>query len=250
MSMRGLGLRRQALLAAAGVIFAASVIAGEPARADDGGPRARVGSAEFARAMSREHAVLALNGNARISELAKGVRPRARDGEEVTVTTRSVAPEATATPAARLDLATLDAMGPVQGDAQWVCLAKAIYHEARGEPLAGQIAVAEVVLNRVDSRQYPGTVCGVTSQGAGSGRGCQFSYACDGRSDAMASAGPRLRAEKLARLMLDGHPRSLTDGALFFHATHVAPSWSRSMTRTAAIGNHRFYRPATRVAQR
>jgi spore germination cell wall hydrolase CwlJ-like protein len=225
-----------------------------PVRADDAqGPRARSATSEFARAMSRERAVLALNGNARIGELANGVRPLARegvaDGEEVTVATRSISPEASGG-VQRLDLASLDRMPPAQGDAQWQCLAQAIYHESRGEPLAGQIAVAEVVLNRVDSPRYPSSVCGVTRQGAGSGRGCQFSYACDGRSDAMASATSRLRAEKLARLMLDGHPRSVTDGALFFHATYVAPSWSRTMTRTAAIGNHRFYRPATRVAQR
>ena len=68
------------------------------------------------------------------------------------------------------------------------CLAQAIYFESRGEPLDGQIAVAEVVLNRVDDRRYPKSVCGVTKQGAGCGRGCQFSYACDGHSDVMKSA--------------------------------------------------------------
>jgi spore germination cell wall hydrolase CwlJ-like protein len=207
--------------------------------------------------MSREHAVLALNGNARISALATGVRPRARDGDadddEVTVATRSIpggAAVAAAVPAGRLNGASIDTLPRATGDAQWQCLAAAIYHEARGEPLAGQIAVAEVVLNRVDSRQYPGTVCGVTHQGAGSGRGCQFSYACDGRSDAMASAGPRLRAEKIARLLIDGQPRTVTAGATHFHAGHVAPGWSRTLTRTASIGNHRFYRQGTQVAQR
>ena len=58
------------------------------------------------------------------------------------------------------------------------------------------MAVAEVVLNRVDDRRFPDTVCGVTTQGAGSGRGCQFSYACDGNSDAMKSAVPRVRAPR------------------------------------------------------
>ena len=69
------------------------------------------------------------------------------------------------------------------GDAEWQCLAQAIYFESRGEPLDGQVAVAEVVLNRVHDRRFPSTVCGVTTQGVGSGRGCQFSYACDGNSD-------------------------------------------------------------------
>ena len=141
-------------------------------------------------------------------------------------------------------------MPPAEGDAQWQCLAAAIYFESRGEPLAGQIAVAEVVLNRVDDRNYPRTVCGVTTQGAGSGRGCQFSYACDGRSDVMKSAAPRARAEKLAALMLEGRARSVTDGATHFHARYVRPGWAGRMTRTAAIGAHVFYRPATRLAQR
>jgi len=104
------------------------------------------------------------------------------------------------------------------------------------------------VLNRVDARNYPGTICGVTTQGVGSGRGCQFSYACDGRPDVMTSAGPRDRAEKLARLLIDGRPRTVTDGATHFHATYVRPDWSRKFARTAAIGNHVFYRQGTRVA--
>lgn len=248
MSIRNLELCRQALLAAFVVMLGASLLVSQPAAAGSEGPRARDAADQFIRAMSRERAVLAMNGNARISELAKGIRPMARDdadaGDGVTVASRSISPEATAAPAGRLDAATLDALPRATGDAQWQCLATAIYHESRGEPIAGQIGVAEVVLNRVDSRQYPNTVCGVTNQG------CQFSYTCDGRSDAMASAGPRQRAEKLARLLLDGRPRTVTDGATHFHATYVSPSWSRTFTRTASIGNHRFYRQGTRVAQR
>jgi spore germination cell wall hydrolase CwlJ-like protein len=232
------------------MMLGASLLASLPAVAGPEGPRARDASDQFIQAMSRERAVLAMNGNARITELAKGMRPMARDGgsagDEVTVASRSIAPEAVAAaaPARRLDAATLDQMPKATGDAQWQCLATAIYHESRGEPIAGQVAVAEVVLNRVDSRQYPNTVCGVTNQG------CQFSYTCDGRSDAMSSAGPRQRAEKLARLLLDGQPRTVTDGATHFHATFVSPSWSRTLTRTASIGHHRFYRQGTRVAQR
>jgi spore germination cell wall hydrolase CwlJ-like protein len=232
------------------MMLGASLMASLPAVAGSEGPRARDASDQFIRAMSRERAVLALNGNARITELAKGIRPMARDGggagDEVTVASRSISPEAAAAtvPAGRIDASTVDKMPRATGDAQWQCLATAIYHESRGEPIAGQIAVAEVVLNRVDSRQYPNTVCGVTNQG------CQFSYTCDGRSDAMSSAGPRQRAEKLARLLLDGRPRTVTDGATHFHATYVSPGWSRTFTRTASIGNHRFYRQGTRVAQR
>src|SRR5688572_9945937 len=122
-----------------------------------------------------------------------GTRPRPRD--EATMP---------AVPA-KLDVASLDAMPRASGSDEWRCLAEAIYFESRGEPLKGQVAVAEVVLNRVDDRKFPRTVCGVTNQGAGSGRGCQFSYACDGRPDAMKSTAARLRAEKLAAIMLAGH---------------------------------------------
>ena len=130
------------------------------------------------------------------------------------------------------------------------CLASAIYFEARGEGIKGQAAVAEVILNRVDLPNYPNSVCGVVHQNAEHRNACQFSYACDGRSDAMAQAAPRARAEKLAAIMLAGRPRTVTDGATHFHATGVNPSWARKMTRTASIGHHRFYRSGTRVAQR
>lgn len=147
-----------------------------------------------------------------------------------------------------LAVATLDQMPPIEGgDEQWRCLAQAIYFEARGEPLKGQIAVAEVVLNRVDNHAYPDTVCGVTNQGASSGRGCQFSYACSG-AKRMTSPLPRERAEKLAAIMLAGRERTVTDGATHFHATRVRPAWSRKFVQTAAIGQHIFYRQGTRVA--
>ncbi|PJN94271.1 cell wall hydrolase [Amaricoccus sp. HAR-UPW-R2A-40] len=139
-------------------------------------------------------------------------------------------------------------MPAVSGDAQFQCLAQAVYFESRGEPLSGQIAVAEVVLNRVDNPGYPRSICGVTKQGAGSGRGCQFSYACDGRPDVMTSSVSKARSEKIARMLIDGRPRSVTSGATHFHATYVRPDWSRKFARTAAIGNHVFYRQSTRVA--
>jgi spore germination cell wall hydrolase CwlJ-like protein len=105
------------------------------------------------------------------------------------------------------------------------------------------------VLNRVDDRRYPGSICGVTRQGAGSGRACQFSYACDGRPERMATAVPRERAEKLAALMIAGRERSVTEGATHFHAVYVNPGWARQFTRTASIGAHVFYRSGTRLAQ-
>jgi spore germination cell wall hydrolase CwlJ-like protein len=125
------------------------------------------------------------------------------------------------------------------GDAQWECLTQALYFEARGEGLEGQIAVAEVILNRVDSPLYPRTVCSVVKQRGGGG--CQFSYVCDGRTR-MREADAADRAGRIARAMLDGAPRLLTDGATHFHTRGVRPSWSKRFARTASIGSHLFYR--------
>lgn len=116
------------------------------------------------------------------------------------------------------------------------CLATAIYFEARGEIVAGQAAVAEVILNRVDSPLYPRSVCAVVNQG------CQFSYACDGRADSMSDPGARDVATRIAAAMLGGAPRLLTQGATHFHTPAVRPSWSKRFPRTAIIGYHYFYR--------
>jgi hypothetical protein len=128
------------------------------------------------------------------------------------------------------------------GDADWSCLAKAIYFEARGESIRGQFAVAEVILNRVDSPLYPRTVCRVVHQGGGGG--CQFSFTCDGRKDRIRDREAFAIAGKIARVMLDGAPRALTDGATHFHTRNVRPGWAHRMPRTAAIGAHLFYRVA------
>jgi spore germination cell wall hydrolase CwlJ-like protein len=125
------------------------------------------------------------------------------------------------------------------GDAEWQCLTEALYFEARGESLEGQIAVAEVILNRVDSPLYPRTVCGVVKQRGGGG--CQFSYVCTGKKQMRETAAADLSG-RIARAMLDGAPRVLTEGATHFHTRGVKPSWSRRFSRTAAIGAHLFYR--------
>jgi spore germination cell wall hydrolase CwlJ-like protein len=222
-------------------ILVGLVVAGGSVRADTA-PKAP-GSSGAAGAMTQERFLLRSASGARIAELTGVARPKAREGA-VTAASRDIkgVTSAAATVTRELDMAALDAMPPASGDADWQCLAQAIYFESRGEPLAGQVAVAEVVLNRRDSRQFPHTVCGVTKQG------CQFSYTCDGRSDTMTSSVSRSRSEKLASLMLAGHERSLTEGALYFHTRGVRPDWSRRFTRTTTIGHHMFYRPATQVA--
>ncbi len=253
--MTGAPAFKTRIIGAAGLaaaLLAALFVARAPAAAEVVPPaRSEAVATQVARIMSRENAALNALAAARIGAIAgdrraaKTAAPEAR----VTLAARDAAAvEPTAASPARLDFDALAAMPRATGDAEWQCLAQAVYFESRGEPLAGQLAVAEVVLNRVESRAYPRTICGVTTQGAGSGRGCQFSYACDGRPDVMTSATPRDRAEKLARLLIDGHPRTVSDGATHFHATYVRPDWSRKFARTAAIGNHVFYRQPTRVA--
>lgn len=129
------------------------------------------------------------------------------------------------------------------GDEEWSCLAEAIYFEARGESVKGQFAVAEVILNRRDSPLYPSTVCRVVHQRGGGG--CQFSFTCDGLSDRIREREAFRTAGKIARLMLDGAPRVLTDGATHFHTRNVRPGWARKMPQTAEIGHHKFYRLAS-----
>ena len=103
--------------------------------------------------------------------------------------------------------AALDAMPKAIGGPQWTCLTEAIYFEARSETLRGQVAVAEVILNRVDSRKYPNTVCKVVNQGASKKNACQFSYNCDGKTEKMTERGARERAGKIARALMDGQAR-------------------------------------------
>ncbi len=136
----------------------------------------------------------------------------------------------------RYDAAWLAQQGAPSGGDDWQCLRKAIYFEARGESIKGQFAVAEVILNRVESRRFPGSVCSVVHQSG------QFSFMFDGHSDNMRDRGAIDRAGRIARLMLDGAPRGLTAGATYFHTTGVRPSWSRRFDRTAQIGAHLFYR--------
>lgn len=128
------------------------------------------------------------------------------------------------------------------GGPEWQCLAEALYFEARGETVAGQFAVAEVILNRVDSRTYPDSVCGVVHQGTGQRYRCQFTYTCDGAAETIHEKRAWARAGKIARLMLDGAPRVLTGGATHYHTTAVNPRWAASFPHTATIGVHRFYR--------
>jgi spore germination cell wall hydrolase CwlJ-like protein len=146
--------------------------------------------------------------------------------------------------------AWIDAQPFLEGDAQWACMTEALYFEARGESTEGQFAVAEVILNRAESREFPNTVCKVINQGTGRKHRCQFSYMCDGLAETMDDQRAYERMGKIAHIMLNGGPRDLTDGATYYHAKYVNPSWARAFTRTATVGKHHFYRTATRLTQK
>jgi len=132
-------------------------------------------------------------------------------------------------------------------DGEKLCLAQAIYHEARGETRDGQLAVANVIINRAMSKKYPSSICGVVFQNADRGRyKCQFTFACDGRSDMGRERGAWNRSVKLAEAAFHDYqqgerPGIVPSSTLFYHTTAVAPKWSHSFRRVAAIGSHVFY---------
>ena len=144
--------------------------------------------------------------------------------------------------------AFLAKMPTVQGNAQWRCLSEALYFEARGETTEGLFAVGEVILNRVDSAAYPNSLCSVINQGTGRKFACQFTYTCDGQPETISEPAAWQRVGKVARLLMDGAPRRLTNGATHYHTTAVNPSWARRFPRVAQYGVHVFYRQPTRTA--
>jgi len=124
------------------------------------------------------------------------------------------------------------------------CLADAVYFEARGESVRGQIAVAQVVMNRVFSGYYPDTVCGVVYQNAHRRDACQFSFACDGVPERVDEPEAWTRAKQIAHGALDGKLWLPDVGkATHYHAYWVHPWWVRTMRKLDKIGVHTFYRP-------
>jgi N-acetylmuramoyl-L-alanine amidase len=148
-------------------------------------------------------------------------------------------PAATAIPAepAPRSLAELvaDHASSLTADPEQECLAGAVYFESKGEPLKGQLSVAEVILNRARSGRFPGSVCGVIKQ-----RG-QFSFVRGGRIPAVSRASQAWqRAVAIAHIAREKLAEGGAPKALFFHARRVSPHWK--LTRIAAVGNHIFYR--------
>jgi hypothetical protein len=125
------------------------------------------------------------------------------------------------------------------------CLADAVYFEARGEPLRGQMAVAQVVMNRVFSGYYPNNVCGVVYQNANRHLRCQFTFACEGKDlSKVDEVDMWEQAKSIARDMLDGKIWLTEVGhATHYHAYWVHPSWVHEMKKMYRLGVHTFYRP-------
>ena len=120
-------------------------------------------------------------------------------------------------------------------DEEAECLARATYYESKGEPLIGQLTVAEVILNRASSGRFPSTICGVVRQ-----RG-QFSFVRGGHIPTPPRASRDWRtAVAIARIAMEDLADGSAPRALFFHARHVRPGWR--LTRVATVGNHVFYR--------
>lgn len=150
----------------------------------------------------------------------------------------SVEPKRQKTPAERLGLNEKS-----RGKAE-KCLAEAVYFEARGEAVRGQIAVAQVVMNRVFSGFYPTTVCGVVYQNKHRHLACQFTFACDDVADVVREPDMWERARKIAKATLDGQlwlPEVAK--STHYHAYWVRPSWVHEMKKMYKYGVHTFYRP-------
>ena len=122
-------------------------------------------------------------------------------------------------------------------DEQGSCLATAVYFEARGESLEGQLAVARVVINRAVSLKYPPDICGVVKQPA------QFSFVRHGAFPWIdTNSAAWARAQGIARLALANVVPSVGNDVLWYHASYVDPSWGHRLSRAEKIGAHIFYR--------
>ena len=139
-------------------------------------------------------------------------------------------------------------------DPELICLAMNIYHEARNQSMAGQMAVALVTMNRANDPRYPNTICEVVMEGPTRTswvdkskeypikHRCQFSWYCDGLSDTVKDFDTFIKITKLADIIMTQFVVDITDGATHYHADYVKPSWAATKTRTTKIDDHIFYR--------
>ncbi|MBP2276026.1 cell wall hydrolase [Sphingomonas sp. PL20] len=136
-----------------------------------------------------------------------------------------------------------DWLSPKDLAAATECLATALYYEANGEPTAGQLAVAQVILNRVRHPRYPKTVCGVVYQGADRPTGCQFSFTCDGSLRRRPEPTRWKKVYAVAQAALHGIVSYQVGQATHYHTVWIVPVWASELAKVAIINNHVFYRP-------
>lgn len=231
-----LSIRAAAYAAAALSFFATAGLAG-PSFASEADPAPTVSYAE--------HAATGLTAeNLGLNDLRDPVGP-AQPAEEVPIAAHVAAPALSAptsvpAPPERRNgrsLAQLvdDFASSETPDAETDCLARAVYYESKGEPLAGQLTVAEVIINRSRSGRFASTICGVVRQPS------QFSFVRRGHIPTPPAGARDWRiAVAIARIAMEELADGSAPRALFFHARHVRPGWR--LTRVATVGNHVFYR--------
>lgn len=121
------------------------------------------------------------------------------------------------------------------------CMTAAVYYEAGYEPVTGQRAVAQVILNRLRHPAFPNTVCGVVYQGSERNTGCQFTFTCDGSLARHPSSAAWQRARAVAAAALGGYVETSVGHATHYHASYVLPYWAPKLTKLVTIGSHIFY---------
>lgn len=137
-------------------------------------------------------------------------------------------------------------------DGERYCLAQNIYFESGNQSFAGKLAVADVVMNRVEDKQFPNSVCEVIYQAKTfvNWKGntmpirnqCQFSWYCDGKSDEPKDSVTWLESIRVADLILRGDFEDITEGSLWYHADYVYPNWADNLEKVVVIDNHIFYK--------
>ncbi len=138
---------------------------------------------------------------------------------------------------------SLDALGadPLSATSALDCMTAAIYYEAASEPITGQRAVAQVILNRLRHPAFPNSVCDVVFQGSERSSGCQFTFTCDGSLARAPAPGLWSRARGVAAAALGGFVETSVGHATHYHATYVLPYWAPRLEKLTTIGSHIFY---------
>lgn len=208
-----------------------SISVAETEAADEPGPRMSVASLH--------------PGAAAALDAIAGIAPKGNESLGGVTLPESVPEQlayARANTPATSDLPTTTTTAQISDKEHW-CLATAVYFEARGEAYRGQVAVAQVVMNRVKDHRYPDTICGVVFQNQHRRNACQFSFACDGIPETVTERRPWEQAEDIATKVASGELYLTEVGdATHYHATYVRPAWAPRMNKVTQIGLHVFYK--------